>query len=220
MKVVNTQDMTQVLYLRDQPKPIKHVTFDRSGSYIAASCTDGIIYVYSFSTEEPEIFRKIDGVIRPLETDNEGTSRAVWHPDGRAFAAATATRDVQIVSVSDGEKQRVFSGGHMGDITSIAWSPNGALLATSGADGKVLLWETKTQKILHRYVLKQSKLGSTNVLAMTTPTSRTCPGIRRTIHSHSRPPTAKCTSTTISSQMSTYRISASALSRRRSFMTP
>ncbi len=150
VKVVNTQDMTRVLYLRDQPKPVKHLSFHPSGSYLALSCTDGIIYVYSLSTEEPELVRKIDGLIRTLETDAEASSRVVWHPDGRALAAPTATRDILVVSRSDGERQRAFATGHMGDITAVAWSPNGAFLASAGADRKILLWETKTQKIIAR----------------------------------------------------------------------
>ncbi|KAG7010133.1 mitochondrial escape protein 2 [Physcia stellaris] len=151
VKIVDTRDMTNVLFLRDQPKPIKHLTFHPSGSYIAASCTDGIVYVYSTSTTTPELVQKVDGLIRPLETDAEASSCSIWHPDGRALAAPTATRDIQVMSRSDWEKQRAFSGGHMGDITALAWSPNGALLATAGADRKILLWETKTQKIVARY---------------------------------------------------------------------
>lgn len=146
--------MEQILYLREQPKPIKHVTFDPSGSYVAASCTDGNIYLYEMSADGPTLYRKIDGVIRRLETDAEATSRAVWHPDGRLFAVATATRDIVTISISDGEKQRTFSGGHMGDITAIAWSPNGAMLASAASDGKILLWETRTQKIVARYDYK------------------------------------------------------------------
>lgn len=151
MKVVNIADTSKVLYLRELPKPAKHLSFDPSGSYIAASCTDGIVYVYSLSTEEPELVRKVDGLIRSLEIESESSSRVIWHPDGRAFAAPTATRDIQVVSSGDGERQRAFSGGHMGDVTALAWSPNGALLITAGSDRKILLWDTTTQKILARY---------------------------------------------------------------------
>ncbi|MCJ1459615.1 hypothetical protein MMC28_009994 [Mycoblastus sanguinarius] len=151
VKLVNIADTYKVLFLREQPKPTKHLSFDPSGSYIAASCTDGIVYVYRLSTEEPQLVRKVDGVIRSLEIESESSSRAIWHPDGRAFAAATATRDIQVVSTGDGEQQRSFSGGHMGDVTSLAWSPNGALLITSASDRKILLWDTRTQKILARY---------------------------------------------------------------------
>ena len=151
IKIINTTDTYKILYLRDLPKPAKHLSFDPSGSYIAASCTDGIVYIYSLSTEEPELVRRIDGLIRTLEIESEPSSRAIWHPDGRAYAAPTATRDIQVISSGDGEKQRTFSGGHMGDITALAWSPNGALLITAGSDRKIIVWDTKTQKILSRY---------------------------------------------------------------------
>ena len=143
--------MEQVIVLREHPKPIKHLTYDPAGKYLAASCTDGIIYIYNVQTAEPTIYRTIDGVIRRLETDADPTSRCVWHPDGRAFACATATRDIVIVSVEDGAQQRPFSNGHMADITSLAWSPNGALLASSSADDMLVIWETKTQKVIKKF---------------------------------------------------------------------
>ena len=38
----------------------------------------------------------------------------------------------------------------MGDITALSWSPNGALLVTAATDRKILLWETKTLKVIAR----------------------------------------------------------------------
>ncbi|PWY78430.1 chromosome segregation protein [Aspergillus sclerotioniger CBS 115572] len=151
VKIVNIEDMTKVKYLRDQAKGTKHVTFDPSGRYVTVSCTDGMLYIYSILSDEPELVRKLDGVIRRLEPEDEATSRIAWHPDGTAFACAEATRDIAVFSVGEWKKEKVFSGGHNGDVTAISWSPNGALLATAGADGQVLLWETKTQKVLERY---------------------------------------------------------------------
>ncbi|KAL8822788.1 MAG: hypothetical protein Q9191_006483 [Dirinaria sp. TL-2023a] len=151
VKLVDTEDMTNTMTLSEQRKSPKHLSFHPSGSHIAVSCTDGTIYIYSLSTETPQLIKKVDGLIRALEADVEICSSAVWHPDGRAFAAPTATRDIQVMSRNDWERQRSFSGGHMGDIIAMAWSPNGALLATAGADRKILLWETLTQKIIARY---------------------------------------------------------------------
>ncbi|KIW99396.1 uncharacterized protein Z518_11384 [Rhinocladiella mackenziei CBS 650.93] len=151
IKIVNRHDIEQITILREHPKPIKHLTYDPSGKYLTASCTNGIIYIYSLATPEPNLFRTIDGIIKRLETAETPTSRCVWHPDGRAFACATPTREIQVISVEDGAHQRVFSGAHDGDITSLAWSANGALLASSSADNQLVIWETKTQTILKRF---------------------------------------------------------------------
>ncbi|KAI4116768.1 MAG: hypothetical protein LQ345_002860 [Seirophora villosa] len=153
IKIINTRDstITNLLRIKDLPKPPKHLSFHPSGSYLAVSCTDGIVYVYNISTEEPTLIKKYDGLIRRLEADDEKSSKAIWHPDGRAFAIPTATRDVQVVSRDDGENQRTFSGGHMGDITALAWSPNGGMLATSASDRKIVLWDSRTQKTVARY---------------------------------------------------------------------
>ena len=151
IKLVNRHDIEQITMLKEHPKPIKHLAYNPSGDLLAASCTDGKIYVYSLSSVQPSLYRTIDGVIQRLETNDAATSKCAWHPDSRAFACATATRDIVVVSVEDGAQQRSFKGGHMGEITSIAWSPNGALLASSSADDQLVIWETKTQKELVRF---------------------------------------------------------------------
>ncbi|KAH8593360.1 chromosome segregation protein-like protein [Bisporella sp. PMI_857] len=151
VKIVDTSDTSSVMYLRDLPKPIKHLSFDPSGKYIALSGTNGIVYIYSLVNNEPELMREVDGLIRSVEADSETSSKIVWHPDGRAFAAPTATRDIQVMSRNDWENQRTFANGHMGDVTVVAWSPNGAMLATAGKDRKIMLWETKTQRVIATY---------------------------------------------------------------------
>lgn len=151
VKIVKTSDTSTVMYLRDQVKPVKHLSFDPTGKYIALSCTDGLVYVYSLADDTPKLVKKIDGLIRSVETDSEISAQVAWHPDGRAFAAPTATRDIQVMSRGDWENQRVFSNGHTGDITALAWSPNGAMLASAGKDRKILIWETKTQKVIASY---------------------------------------------------------------------
>lgn len=141
--------MMRVMHLREQQRAVKHVTFDKSGSNLSVSCADGAVYVYSLSSEEPKLVKKVDGLIKALETDAEASSKAVWHPDGRAFGAATGTRDFQVVSEGDWEHQKIFKDGHTSDITAAAWSPNGALLVTTSADRKMCIWDSKTQKVLH-----------------------------------------------------------------------
>lgn len=154
VKVVNVEDNHKVMTLRSQTNSAKHISFHPSGNYLAVSGTDGAIYIYSLSTEEPELVKKVDGIIKALEGDSETSSKVAWHPDGRAFLAQTATRDLAVVDRVNWEKQRIFTNGHNGDITDYAWSPNGAFLASAGTDGKIIIWECKTQTILTKYDYK------------------------------------------------------------------
>ncbi|KAG7141487.1 Minichromosome loss protein 1 like [Verticillium longisporum] len=151
VKIVGTFDHSYIRTLKDHGRPAKHVAFDPKGGLLAVSCTDGIVYVYSLTADQPELIHKVDGIIGSLETDSDLSSGAAWHPDGRALALPTPTHDIQVVSKNDWEKQRAFSNGHLGDITALAWSPNGALLATAAKDGKVLIWETKTQSVIQKF---------------------------------------------------------------------
>ncbi|KAF5988146.1 chromosome transmission fidelity 4 [Fusarium coicis] len=151
VKIVNTKDITQVKHLREHARAVRNVSFDPQGRLVALSGTDGIVYVYSLTAEEPELIRKVDGIIGAIDGDSETSTRVAWHPDGRAFAVPTPVKDIQIISKNDWEKQRTFANGHLADITAIAWSPNGALLASASKDGKVIVWETKTQSVVARY---------------------------------------------------------------------
>ncbi|EME47413.1 hypothetical protein DOTSEDRAFT_77728 [Dothistroma septosporum NZE10] len=151
VKIVDTSDMERVMYLRDQMRPIKQLSFDRSGATLTASSTDGIIYVYSLSSEQPVLIKTIQGLIGILESDAENSARATWHPDGRAFVVATDTKDLQIVARNDWQRQKVFSGGHKADVSAIAWSPNGALLASASLDKSLALWDVRTQKLLNTF---------------------------------------------------------------------
>ncbi|KAF2878318.1 WD40-repeat-containing domain protein [Massariosphaeria phaeospora] len=151
VKVVNVKDMMQVRTLRNQPRGVKHVAFDRSGTRLAVSCTDGHIYMYSLDSDEPEMIRKVDDMIKSLDPETESSSKVLWHPDGRAFATPTAGREMQVMSTSDWERQRTFKTGHSADITAAAWSPNGAFLATTSSDLNLCLWDAKSQKLLKKY---------------------------------------------------------------------
>ena len=136
--------------LREQPRAVKHVSFDKTGTQLAVSCTDGHLYMYKLDGDEPEMVNKVEGMIKSLEADAETSSKVLWHPDGRAFATPTAMRQIQVMSTADWERQRVFKTGHTADITAAAWSPNGALLATTSSDLSICLWDTKTQKQLKK----------------------------------------------------------------------
>ncbi|KAH7146471.1 WD40-repeat-containing domain protein [Dactylonectria macrodidyma] len=172
VKLVNTKDIRDVKHLREHGRAVRNVSFDPKGHLVALSGVDGIIYLYSLTAEEPELIRKVDGVIGAVDSDSQVSTCVAWHPDGRAFAVPTPTKDIQVISKNDWEKQRCFANGHLADITALAWSPNGAMLASASKDGKLLVWETKTQSVIDRYdysnVLDLAWHPSKNILSFTT----------------------------------------------------
>ncbi|KAA8894235.1 WD40-repeat-containing domain protein [Sphaerosporella brunnea] len=151
VKIVNLTETTRTLSLRAQSNSNKHVAYHPSGNYISVSCSDGIIYVYSLTSEEPELIQKVDGIIKRVEPEDEVSAKVAWCPDGRAFAAPTATRDIVVVDREKWERQRGFVGAHSAEITDFAWSPNGAFLVSAGKDGKIVLWESKEQKVVQTF---------------------------------------------------------------------
>jgi len=65
------------------------------------TCTDGVIYVYSMDGPVPELTKKVDGIVKRLESEDQASAAVAWHPDGRAFAAPTVTKGVSQLDKQD-----------------------------------------------------------------------------------------------------------------------
>lgn len=151
VKIVKRSDIEQIHVIGNLPKPAKHVSFDPKGSWLACSCTDGKIYLYSLSGTEPTFVRAIDGVIPRLDTTEDASSKCMWHPTGDIFACATASREIAIVSAQDGIILQRTAALHNGPITGISWTPNGRLLASAAFDGNLIVWDAKSFQALQQY---------------------------------------------------------------------
>ena len=85
-------------------------------------------------------------------TQSFGTVSAVaFSPDGEQLAAGTASGDIRIWRVADGE-QLLTCHGHSEWPWAIAFSPDGSLLASASQDKTIRLWDIRTgtcQQILH-----------------------------------------------------------------------
>jgi WD40 repeat protein len=73
-----------------------------------------------------------------------------WSPDGSRVATASADRTAKVWRAQAGDEVFTLRGGdevvtlrgHRDAVASVAWSPDGALLATAGRDGKARIWDT------------------------------------------------------------------------------
>jgi RNA polymerase sigma factor (sigma-70 family) len=70
--------------------------------------------------------------------------------DGATMAAArVGSSTIQLIDVATGNERRRFRG-HQGAVDSLAFSSDGATLASSGADGVIRFWEVATAKELRQ----------------------------------------------------------------------
>ena len=157
VKIVNVDDMLKVMELRaNLAKSIKHVSFHPSGNLATTVDANGSIRMYSLSTEEPVIIETLSNIVPIVnEAASPISCKVLWHPDGASFAAPSPTREIVVYDRLDWQLQTTFTSdqGHKGPITDIAWSPNGAYLASAAQDCTIKIWDTKSQQIVRSLVV-------------------------------------------------------------------
>jgi len=95
VKIVNTADMSRVVHLRDLPAAVKHLSFDPDGATLSITLQNGDIRIHEFdpfASTVSDAIKVLSGIGRALNGDEQSSAKAAWHPDGRAFGVATATR--------------------------------------------------------------------------------------------------------------------------------
>jgi WD40 repeat protein len=74
-------------------------------------------------------------------------SYADFSPDGQRVAVSYTDR-IGVLDVDSGEWLRPPVDGHEGAVTSLAFAPDGAVVASGGSDGRVGLWDGQTGSLL------------------------------------------------------------------------
>jgi len=108
------------------------VRWSPDGSTIAVAASDGRVRLY-------------DPSLRPLgdvPLPHEPTALA-WSPESGMLAAGDVTGRLYLLDVRDATRPRVVRGaqGHRGEVHGLAWSPDGAALASGGSDHVARVWD-------------------------------------------------------------------------------
>jgi WD40 repeat protein/serine/threonine protein kinase len=127
-----------VLTLKGHEDAVLGMVYSPDGNYLATASPDKTVKLWEAATgKEVRTFKGHRGPVR----------RVAFSPDGQRLASAsTSDGTVRLWEVATGQELLTFKD-HPG-AGSIAFSPQGQLLASGGSDKRIRLWEAATGKVL------------------------------------------------------------------------
>lgn len=124
-------------------------SFSPDGRLLAAPVSEDVVKVWEVSTGTEVL--SIDARLRPYR-------RVAFSPSGDLLAIHTGD-DIELRDATTGDLVRVLSGDG-GSVISVAFSPDGTILATGSEDQVVRLWDVATGRVIDQLVGHESEVST------------------------------------------------------------
>src|SRR5499433_1276177 len=135
--------MAPELVLQSPPATsVDSVTVSPDGSIVATGSGEGGVRLYDART----------GALVRVFGDGVGGRSVVFSPDGRNLAAAGFHMDklAGVYDMRTGKRVRALAGHTEWETDATAISPDGQMLASTGTDRQILVWDLTTGALRHR----------------------------------------------------------------------
>jgi WD40 repeat protein len=149
----NTRTEPPVWELEDRSTWINLVAFSLDGALLALDLDGKTVHVWDISSRAP--LRILDGLSSQIHSMS-------FSPDGTILASGSNDKTIRLWDTGLGKPVRPLKGhssdttspplsqdgGHSRSVTSLAFSPNGMLLASGSDDRTVRIWDTGSKALL------------------------------------------------------------------------
>lgn len=136
-----------VAVLTGHAEPVEAVAFSPNGERLASVGKSQAVKLWEIATRQAlATFGQSQATVEQARRVDDVSTAAVFSPDGRVLATADAVEktirlwDVDPRHGTPGSASPAMLRGHRGAVWSLAFSPDGKLLASTSADGTVKLW--------------------------------------------------------------------------------
>jgi WD domain, G-beta repeat len=118
-----------------EPVPVNAVCFSSDGSRIATACADGFVLVWDACSGQV--------LLPPIKKHDAPINGIAFHPkDTQRVVTASADHLVKVWDASTGGDFFSPIDAQSQQLNAVSFSPDGALLATAGADGTAKIWDS------------------------------------------------------------------------------
>lgn len=148
------------------PNLVDAVAIDKTGTLLATGCHDGILRLWDLTKPPGQPTRAINAHTTPTP---QPIYAVVWSPDGKKVATGCFDRTIKIWDAASGNMVKEIKGGkgllpdpkdknppkpepgHIDQVFTLAFSPNGQFLASGSSDRTIKLWDAAAGTLVREF---------------------------------------------------------------------